>query len=291
MQTTILYQTQAEEILSHQTPLTSYICHGPHGVGKKSMMIDWYKSICPDIQDIRILTTETSFGVDIIQEMLEASIERPSAPYRMWVLEEADTLTEEASNLLLKTLEEGISGNIYVFLVESVSSLLPTIVSRSIAIPYTRIEHQDMCKILSSYTSDATQIHIASRLSQGSVSEALEYIRSGKLSLRDDVLSMMIDIKKKPYHQIYDIVIGDAEKIYTMMRSIILDISIIRLSTEILHQDKVEEIKRTHVIWEPHIDRVIEIVHETYTHLQRVKGKIRTKHILSCILQIKALFT
>jgi DNA polymerase-3 subunit delta' len=63
------------------------------------------------------------------------------------VIEGAETMAESAANGLLKTLEE--PGNATIILIApTLSSLLPTLISRCQLIPFRRLSDQDLAKIL-----------------------------------------------------------------------------------------------------------------------------------------------
>ncbi len=71
----------------------------------------------------------TSIGIKAVQELVMSLSISASSPRAIWI-EEAQTLTMEASNALLKVLEEPPS-NTYIYLTcPSAGSLLPTIRSR-----------------------------------------------------------------------------------------------------------------------------------------------------------------
>ncbi|MEK7241616.1 MAG: AAA family ATPase, partial [Planctomycetota bacterium] len=63
-----------------------------------------------------------------IQELEDKAYLKPlEANRRVFVLEDADKMTEEASNCLLKTLEEPPPGTLFLLTTTSAPSLLPTI--------------------------------------------------------------------------------------------------------------------------------------------------------------------
>lgn len=77
-----------------------------------------------------------SIGVDEIREQLvdDMAIRPYSSPYKVYLTEEAEKLTVQAQNALLKTLEEPPSYGIIILLTTNAEMLLPTIRSRCICL-------------------------------------------------------------------------------------------------------------------------------------------------------------
>jgi DNA polymerase-3 subunit delta' len=75
---------------------------------------------------------EQSIKVDDIREVRQKVGEPPRGPgYRVVVLTEAQGLTSQAANALLKSMEEPRPGNCFLLLTPQRERLLPTLVSRS----------------------------------------------------------------------------------------------------------------------------------------------------------------
>ena len=68
---------------------------------------------------------------DVDEAVVAAAAHTPfEARYRIFVLERADTLIDQAANALLKTLEEPPSYVVLLLLTDKPSQVLPTIASR-----------------------------------------------------------------------------------------------------------------------------------------------------------------
>jgi DNA polymerase III delta prime subunit len=74
--------------------------------------------------------TYTHFGIDEARDLRERALCRPIGERRVFVLS-APSLTHEAQNALLKTLEEPPAGALFIIIVASPESLLPTLRSRT----------------------------------------------------------------------------------------------------------------------------------------------------------------
>ena len=93
--------------------------------------------------DIRVVTSENinTLGVDDIRKVItNESIYPIEAKYKIFIFPPTKSLTEEASNALLKTLEEPSSSNIFIITSngrhwshskdDSIKNMLPTLKSR-----------------------------------------------------------------------------------------------------------------------------------------------------------------
>lgn len=81
--------------------------------------------------DFILLSSETSIGIDEIRHLQKTVSLKPFQDQQKTVLiKEAQALTIEAQNSLLKTLEEPPSDTIIILTAPDTSALLPTVVSR-----------------------------------------------------------------------------------------------------------------------------------------------------------------
>lgn len=114
-------------------PTHSVMLVGDYGSGKVSLTHNLLSRINPKMS-VRVFTPEAgkAIGIDAIRE-LRAFLQIKSAsqlPGRAAVVVPADTLTDEAQNALLKTLEEPAKGSMVILLVRNPTILLPTVLSR-----------------------------------------------------------------------------------------------------------------------------------------------------------------
>lgn len=131
----------------------AYVLYGPEGVGKALFARELAKAlfcqtkgeacdVCnpcrkvdsgrhPDLHWVAPLEGKRDIAKRQIQELEDKAYLKPlEANRRVFVLEGADKMTEEASNCLLKTLEEPPPGTLFLLTTTSAPSLLPTILSR-----------------------------------------------------------------------------------------------------------------------------------------------------------------
>ncbi|MFC1874713.1 DNA polymerase III subunit gamma/tau [Chloroflexota bacterium] len=177
----------------------AYLFCGPRGTGKTSTgrilakavnCLDNGKGepcnecdICRAITDSRALDVieidaASNRGIDEIRELRERVNYAPSqAKYKVYIIDEVHMLTKEASNALLKTLEEPPPSVIFVLATTETHKILPTIMSRCQRFDFRRVSQDDIISKLNRICS-AEGINIEP--------EALRMVaRSAAGSLRD----------------------------------------------------------------------------------------------------------
>ncbi len=141
--------------------------------------------IMPDGQHIKI---------EQIKELNRSLGFAPAAGgYRVCVIHQADTMTSEAANSFLKTLEEPPPGNILILNVTEQLNLLPTIVSRCMKVPFQPLNVQDMKDwLLKNRDIDDSAALLLAGISRGSLGRALRMYDSDFLEKRNGWLSTLM---------------------------------------------------------------------------------------------------
>lgn len=128
----------------------AYIFCGGHGTGKTSIARIFAKALGTDAQDIYEMDAASNRGIDEARDLREAIHTMPVfSKYKVYILDEAHMLTKEASNALLKTLEEPPSHIIFILCTTDADKLLSTIRSRCQIIDFKRATHEDLVKQIS----------------------------------------------------------------------------------------------------------------------------------------------
>ncbi len=111
--------------------------------------------------------------------------------HRVAIVDDADCLTVESSNSLLKTLEEPPRGAILILIGTSRSRQLPTILSRIQIVPFNPLPVEAVASLLieQQIVSDPTRAHELAQHSHGSLSRALEFADPELGALRDQLHS------------------------------------------------------------------------------------------------------
>lgn len=159
----------------------AYIFTGPEGVGKKLMAESFASSLIginarnsPDYILIEAKKGESSIKIDKIRKLNSSMGLKPYSDYKIYVINDADKMTVQAQNALLKTLEEPSSYGIIILITRNEQALLQTIRSRCTEVKFSPLNSNDIKKILLDEGVDENTATVSSLFSRGSVSLALE---------------------------------------------------------------------------------------------------------------------
>lgn len=121
----------------------AYLFCGGRGTGKTSVARIVAREIGCNPEDIIEIDAASNRGIDEIRELREAVRTAPfSSPYKIYIIDEAHMLTKEASNALLKTLEEPPSHVIFILATTDPEKLPATIVSRCQKVFFKNPSHE-----------------------------------------------------------------------------------------------------------------------------------------------------
>ncbi len=95
------------------------------------------------------------------------------AKWKVFILDKAERMTEQAANAILKTLEEPSSGTVFILLTSTVSALLPTIVSRCQTVTFSPLPNGQIEALLIEKGIEPSRARLIASLSQGSIERAL----------------------------------------------------------------------------------------------------------------------
>ncbi len=144
--------------------------------------------------DLVVITPpeDKEIGVDTIREVVDKAMMFPSmVSSRYVIIERVDKMTVPAANALLKTLEEKPFTTRFFLLAESSERVLPTIRSRCGVVRYRPLPESFIVEYVKDLTDDPIKALVCSRLGEGSVGLAYQFLASGRLSLRNKMLSML----------------------------------------------------------------------------------------------------
>ena len=144
--------------------------------------------------DLTVLTaTETApIKVDTIRDLITSAWRSPiAATFKFIIVDGADRMTPEASNALLKTLEEPPETARFFLLAESQHHVLPTIRSRCGKVSYRTLPDSFVLSVVQRFEPDNVKASIYARMGEGSVGRSLSYSGAGKLGLRDRVFALL----------------------------------------------------------------------------------------------------
>jgi len=112
--------------------------------------------------------------------------------YKICIIEDADTMTIQAANAFLKTLEEPPEDTIIILTTSKPNSLLPTIISRCQKLTFYPITKNIIEEELLKYqTLEVFEAKMISRISSGNMEKALRLMEGGKIEIREQSLQFL----------------------------------------------------------------------------------------------------
>lgn len=207
----------------------AYIINGEHGTGKRliagvfaaALQCDEQGtdpcSVCksclqaqsgnhPDI--IWVTHEKLSIGVDDIRLQVnnDIGIKPYSGPRKIYIIADADKMTEQAQNALLKTIEEPPEYAVILLLTENVNHLLQTILSRCVVLNLKPVSEEKITEYLvKQYSIPDYAAKVAAQFSQGNVGKAIRYATSGDFDkIKEDTLHLLKYIDEMETHEIIE---------------------------------------------------------------------------------------
>jgi DNA polymerase-3 subunit delta' len=117
-----------------------------------------------------------SIKVEQVRDAIDRAAYRPfEGRRRVVIIDDADAVTGEAQNALLKTLEEPPSASSFVLVTSRPDVLLPTVRSRCQCLRFGRLASADVAAVLMrEHQYSETDAYAAAALSDGSIGAAIE---------------------------------------------------------------------------------------------------------------------
>lgn len=143
-----------------------------HGCGTCSICLTSVAGSHPDVDLVRSETL--SYGVEDARELVASAAVVPAdAPWHIVVIEDADRLTEQAVNVLLKVLEEPPPHLVWLLCAPSPEDVLATIRSRTRSVHLRTPSTSEVAEALRDrYDVDPAMAAFAARASQGHIGRA-----------------------------------------------------------------------------------------------------------------------
>ena len=170
----------------------AWLITGPPGSGRSTAAVCFATAlVCPEQgcgrcqvcrtarenghPDVEIVVPEgLNYGVDDARDLVkQANMSPVNSHWHVVVVEDADRLTDEAVNVLLKAIEEPPPHTVWILCAPSVEDVLPTIVSRTRHVPLRTPSTGDVAELLvDRYGIDRALASFAARASQGHIGRA-----------------------------------------------------------------------------------------------------------------------
>lgn len=130
----------------------------------------------PDVHWISVDKEKKLLGIDKIKTIQHDSILKPvESNKKIFIIKDSEKLTEEASNCILKILEEPPPSTLIILLVNTLDSIPETVISRCHIIRFSKLSEDIILNILSENYENKEEdvLKWAAQVSNGSVSAAI----------------------------------------------------------------------------------------------------------------------
>jgi len=214
----------------------SYIIDAPKGSGKKLIANCFAKAIqCVNVKSAKSLeevkscdncvscgtfdrgnhtdviyvnpTKGKTISVDDIREQVGKNVElKPyKYKYKIFIINNADCMTPQAQNALLKTIEEPPVYGVFIFLSENYNNFLPTVLSRCVVFKLKPLRIELVLSYIKEkfgLTDDKAYVYAS--YAQGSIGKAVEIMESERFNqIRDMVFRFVENFYKKDFIDVF----------------------------------------------------------------------------------------
>ena len=277
----------------------AYMFEGPSGVGKNTMARELATTLLemenlfnsPDY--IEITPDGNSIKIAQIRKLQSDILVKPYKSYKIYVIDEAQKMTVEAQNALLKTLEEPPKYAIIILITNNKESLLDTIKSRCEIIKFTPIPLVEIADYLTQTGVDKNRASLLANFSRGSMQKAIELSESEDFHImRDEVQKYVETFLTGSMLDIMDIQ-SSIEKykdnitnVLDLLVNYFRDIMMVKENVDssmIINLDRLVFIKNMSTkITYSQLSKIIDIIEET-------KNKLRSNCNLNISIQVMTL--
>ncbi len=113
-------------------------------------------AISPDVITVDVPKDRRSIGVDAVREIRESAYIKPNdLAVKIYIIRDADKMTEQAQNALLKLFEEPPHGVYFLLLTSDVTAMLPTVRSRAPELRCEIFDHSTLERLLTEHSKKA----------------------------------------------------------------------------------------------------------------------------------------
>ncbi len=102
----------------------------------------------PDLIEVARPEEKSEFPIDTVHELIERMSLRSTGDYRVAIIDDAETMSDDAANALLKTLEEPPGHSLLILLATNAELMLDTILSRCQLLRFDRLPSAALAQIL-----------------------------------------------------------------------------------------------------------------------------------------------
>ena len=215
----------------------AYILDGEEGAGKKMLARAFAQTLqcerggvepcgechsCKQAQsgnqpDIIEVTHEkpASIGVEDIRGQLcgDIQIKPYSSPYKIYIVDEAEKMTVQAQNALLKTIEEPPAYGVIMLLTTNADAFLPTILSRCVTLKLRPVKNEIIRPyLMEKYHIPDYQAEVCTAFARGNVGKAERLAQSEQFAeLKSHLLHLLRHLRDMEVYELTEAVRSASE--------------------------------------------------------------------------------
>ena len=277
----------------------AYLFEGIDGVGKSTFAKEFAKYLLktehiensPDY--INIEPQGASIKIAQIRNLQTDVIIKPHGDYKIYIINNAEKMTMESQNALLKTLEEPPIYVIIILITNNKNSLLDTIKSRCDIVKFLPIPLVELKTYLEDRGIDEKKASMLSTFSRGSISKALELSESSDfMIMREDIQNNIQTMLEKNVVEVlelpnkYDKYKDNIIEVLDITINYFRDIMMLKENIDkdmIINIDKITYLQNmSKKINYSQVSKIIDIIEET-------KKKLRSNCNFNLSVQVMAL--
>ncbi|MBP3502512.1 MAG: DNA polymerase III subunit delta' [Clostridia bacterium] len=191
--------------------LHSYLFYGIDGIGKKLFAFEFAKMILCDNKinkpcgncksciefdtknnpDFFLIEPDgNTIKIDQIRQMQKNILEKPiNGSKKVYIIDNADTMTKEAQNCLLKTLEEPQAFIVIILIASNENNILATVKSRCTKMYFHKLTDANLKAFLNEKFNNVNLDENMLKLCDGSISKSIKVIE--KISILNQIKSIV----------------------------------------------------------------------------------------------------
>lgn len=250
---------QLRNIVSSGKISHAYIFDGPEGIGKRMMAHAFASSVVcdhfqqepcgncknchlsfgnshPDIIEMDLTIDKNgdikeSISVEAVRELKKDVYIKPFfAERKIYIIPNAQKMTVEAQNALLKVFEEPPRFATFILLTNGLSKLLPTILSRGVIIKFQPLSKKELHQYALQNGFRADNLEVLIRLSNGQIGRLVTFAENEELLLlRNEVLkgfrSLVVGQKQNAIDDMFLVMKDGQEKISDILEFLMIILS------------------------------------------------------------------
>ena len=188
----------------------AYLFHGPRGVGKRAAALAFAAEVIgepdrvlrhahPDVYELEPVGDQIRIG-DVRTLHRDLHMRPFEAQRRVYILQSADTMNEDAADALLKDLEEPPPYAVIVLVADELGPLPETIRSRCQHVPFRRLSERAVREVIESRDPELapSKVTALARVAGGRLDRVERLLDPTSSNRRDALLELARDVYRDP---------------------------------------------------------------------------------------------